>query len=595
MRTIIGRVEHYDLIRCIGRGGMGVVFEAFDTDLQRAVALKMMSPALLVDSTNSERFLREARSAAAISHPAVIAIYGVSKVRDLPYLVMELFEGESLQTRLEREKKLDVESAIEIATQVVEGLAAAHATGVIHRDIKPANILIRREDNSVKLTDFGLAFTLSENRLTQTGTLLGTPEYLAPEQIHGDRIDQRSDLFSLGSVIYHMCVGQPPFVTSSLVTTLREVASTKPLSLHLVNHDVPIWLSELVEKMHAKDPAQRMPDANSVIAALQTRKRPLLSFAKQSRKESTSWSMPRVAILAIMFAASIFLAGLVLLPDVEERLVAETSAQLIEYLENSIEEDLVVELVSSEPYVLPPLEFEHRSVQIVAVDDAEPVIIFRLDSYDSAIRCEDTRLEISGVQMEILNAESDLEEYEEESDTDAEAAIVCASGSLELDDCQLNSAERHGLVLFESNCKLTETTLRSGDVAIVCEPHETAQLTLDSSTIIAESGIGFHGTAQGTVHVTESVFETNYAFQFYYDYDSMEKVTVFAEGSHFECEEALFGVYVVDTWDLEEIQEDLDSLVPYAWVGSENELPEVALIVLSEDGEEEIIVDIEEW
>ncbi|MEM8668155.1 MAG: serine/threonine-protein kinase [Planctomycetota bacterium] len=269
--TPLGRVDQYDLIRCLGRGGMGVVFEAFDRELQRTVAIKLMSPALLVDATYSERVLREARAVAAVDCPSVVKIFAVSKIRDLPYLVMEFVEGESLQQRLDRLPALGMKSVIQIASNLAEGLAAAHDVGVIHRDIKPANVLIRAETGEATITDFGLALRASQYPITRTGVLIGTPEYLAPEQVDGKTVDHRSDLFSLGSLLYQLCAGTPPFSETTLVATLKAVTTNKPVELAKRVPSVPGWFSELVSRMHEKNPCDRIQTATEVVEILEHR------------------------------------------------------------------------------------------------------------------------------------------------------------------------------------------------------------------------------------------------------------------------------------------------------------------------------------
>ncbi len=181
---------------------MGVVFKAYDPALDRFAAIKMLTPQFLVSADARERFKREARAVAAIQHESVITIYAVSEVHCLPYLVMEYLPGTTLQDRVEKEGALPLADVIRYGRQIASGSAAAHQQRVIHRDIKPANILLGREAGSIKITDFGLARDLDETRLSHDGMMVGTPLFMAPEQFTGKGVDHRSDLFSLGSVLY---------------------------------------------------------------------------------------------------------------------------------------------------------------------------------------------------------------------------------------------------------------------------------------------------------------------------------------------------------------------------------------------------------
>ena len=259
----LGRLAHFDVMRILGRGGMGVVFEAFDSRLQRNVALKVLDPELAGDEIARQRFCREARAAASITHENVVAVHQVEKSGDngLPYLVMQMIAGESLEQRLSREKKLSLREIVRIGMQAALGLAAAHAQGLIHRDIKPGNILLEAAHDSVKLTDFGLARAAEDVKLTRTGFVSGTPLYMAPEQAMGETTDHRSDLFSLGAILYEMCAGQPPFTGNSALAILKQIADTKHRPLKELNPDIPQWLAETIDDLLAKKPDDRIQSA----------------------------------------------------------------------------------------------------------------------------------------------------------------------------------------------------------------------------------------------------------------------------------------------------------------------------------------------
>ncbi len=267
----LGRVDQFDVMRVIGRGGMGIVLEAFDSRLQRHVALKILDPELADDEVSRQRFCREARAAASITHENVVAIHQVERMNKdgLPYLVMQLIAGETLEQRLSRVNILPVREIVRIALQGAQGLAAAHAQGLIHRDIKPGNILLEPPNDRVKLTDFGLARAADDLKLTRTGFVTGTPLYMAPEQAHGEAADPRSDLFSLGAILYEMCVGKPPFMGNSALAILKQIAETKPRPIRELNPAIPQWLAETVEQLLEKKPEKRFQSAEMLVELLE--------------------------------------------------------------------------------------------------------------------------------------------------------------------------------------------------------------------------------------------------------------------------------------------------------------------------------------
>lgn len=267
----LGRMAEFDVMRVIGRGGMGIVLEAFDSHLQRHVALKVLHPELAEDETARQRFCREARAAASITHENVVAVHQVARSGEhaLPYLVMQLISGESLEERLAREKRLPFREIVRIGMQAARGLAAAHAQGLIHRDIKPGNILLETVEQRVKLTDFGLARAAEDIKLTRTGFVSGTPMYMAPEQALGEEAGPQSDLFSLGAVLYEMCAGQPPFTGNSALAVLKQIAETKPRPLWELNPETPDWFANTIDRLLAKKPGDRIASAAQLAELLE--------------------------------------------------------------------------------------------------------------------------------------------------------------------------------------------------------------------------------------------------------------------------------------------------------------------------------------
>ncbi len=292
----LGWLAHYRVLEVLGQGGMGVVFRAEDSHLRRPVALKVILPEFAANSVARERFLREARAGAALKSDHIVTIYQVGQDHDVPFMAMELLEGLTLDQRLSRGELPPLSEALRIGREITEGLAAAHECGLIHRDIKPANVWLeapspppplppgaRGEKQSplapggrgaggegrVKLLDFGLARAAgSRSNLTATGKVVGTPEFMSPEQARGQELDVRSDLFSLGAVLYALCTGQKPFEGTTVMAVLTSLAVDTPRSICDLNPQVPPALADLIERLLQKNPANRPASAREVLDAL---------------------------------------------------------------------------------------------------------------------------------------------------------------------------------------------------------------------------------------------------------------------------------------------------------------------------------------
>ena len=264
----LGRFSRYEVLEILGHGGMGIVLRGFDPALNRQCAIKVLAPELAFHAAARKRFSREAKSAAAVVHPNVIPILTVDECDGIPYLVMPVVEGESLQQRVFRTGPLSILETVRIATQIADGLAAAHAQGLIHRDIKPGNILLGQGIERVQLTDFGLARAADDASRTRSGIIAGTPQYMSPEQARGVEIDQRSDLFSIGCVIYFMLSGRSPFRADSTMGVLHRIVNDEPRSLRTINSDVPAWLEEIAIKLLRKNPSERFPSVNELAELL---------------------------------------------------------------------------------------------------------------------------------------------------------------------------------------------------------------------------------------------------------------------------------------------------------------------------------------
>ncbi len=266
----LGRLGGYRVLEVFGIGGMGVVFKAEDPGLNRFVALKAIKVrGASVSDESRERFLREARATAAIRHDNIVTIHQVGEDRGIPFLAMELLEGDSLAQQLRRTGRPTVEEALRIAREIALGLSAAHAKGLTHRDIKPDNIWVEADSGRVKILDFGLARANDDElQLTQSGAIVGTPGYLSPEQACGEGLDERTDLFSLGVVLYEMLTGQKPFERVSLMAVLNAIGNDTPSSPRVLDQKIPEAVSNLVMRLLEKNPDRRFQTAQDVVAAI---------------------------------------------------------------------------------------------------------------------------------------------------------------------------------------------------------------------------------------------------------------------------------------------------------------------------------------
>jgi serine/threonine protein kinase/formylglycine-generating enzyme required for sulfatase activity len=267
----IGRLGAYRILKVLGHGGMGLVFLAEDPELDRKVALKVMLPKIAANPVARQRFLREARAAAKLRNDHIVTIHQVSEDHGVPFLALELLEGQTLAGLLQAQPALAVPEILRIGREIAQGLATAHEKGLIHRDIKPANLwLDSAHGNRVKILDFGLARLAQDDaHLTQSGAIVGTPAYMAPEQARGDtNVDAHADLFALGCVLYQLCAGELPFKGASTMEVLTSLAVDTPAAPHEICPAIPQPLSELIMQLLEKDPGRRPVSARNVIARL---------------------------------------------------------------------------------------------------------------------------------------------------------------------------------------------------------------------------------------------------------------------------------------------------------------------------------------
>jgi serine/threonine protein kinase len=301
-------VGRYRLVELIGEGAMAKVYRAHDPSIDREIAIKILKAELCRNDEIKTRFLREARTAGALSHPGIVTIHDVGEAQGHPYIAMELLEGEPLSDRIIRLGKIPVGTALELGKQIAAALHYAHSIGVVHRDIKPSNVMLCEAGQVAKILDFGIAHISEADRMraelasisTQLGQVLGTPRYMSPEQALGAEIDHRSDLFSLGAVIYEMIVGKPAFDGSSFATIAIQVVRDKPVPLRSSSQNCPPSVQPIIERLLAKDPADRFKSGAEVADALERERRRL---ERKPRRRILPLEVRRTAVVSFVTAA----------------------------------------------------------------------------------------------------------------------------------------------------------------------------------------------------------------------------------------------------------------------------------------------------
>lgn len=310
---MLGRIGRYDIEAVLGRGGMGVVFRAHDSNLHRSVAVKVLLPTWAASDRARERFAREAQAAASVAHENVIPIYNVEADGDLPYLVMQYVPGGTLEQWAKKSQPIDVATILRIAAQLAEGLAAAHRRGLIHRDIKPANVMVGENTDRVWITDFGLARAADQMTLTQTGVIAGTPHYMSPEQARGEAIDQRSDIFSLGCVFYFLATGKPPLDAENTLAVLQRIIHDRPEPLPRLRDDLPPSFVSLVDQMLSVSPSDRPSNCDRIgiqlIQAAEELAEGKTARHKEPHLRQTFWLVP-IALILVGLASMAFLNSL---------------------------------------------------------------------------------------------------------------------------------------------------------------------------------------------------------------------------------------------------------------------------------------------
>jgi eukaryotic-like serine/threonine-protein kinase len=402
----IGRLGGYRILKELGRGGMGVVYQAEDPKLKRLVALKAMLPRLAADESARQRFLREAQAMAAVHHDHIITIFQVDENNGVPFLAMEFLDGMPLDKWLKDGRKPNLAQILRMGREIAEGLAAAHERGLIHRDVKPGNIWLDSDHKGrVKILDFGLARVGTEDvHLTRSGAIVGTPAYMSPEQARGEKVDERTDLFSLGCVLYRLCTGAMPFAGDTTMSLLLALAMDHPKTVRDVNPEIPAALSDLVMRLLAKAPAERLASAREVVSVIEAVERnPIgVTEAKTEGESRTEIMAPspsalppippkrrRTAVVALLAGAAAILlamAGAVVYvqtdrgtleiktldPDV--KVAVEQNGKQVDILDSKSKQQLSIH---SGTYTLKVLGADGAALELTTDEGTGPVTLTR--------------------------------------------------------------------------------------------------------------------------------------------------------------------------------------------------------------------------
>lgn len=315
-------IGRYQVKKVIGSGAMADVYEAYDPEIDRIGAIKILKDSLLQETEYLSRFLKEAKAAGTLTHPNIVTIFDIGKVNDLPFILMELLKGETLADLLRKSKRLPYETTIEIAMQVASALDYAHSLGVVHRDIKPDNIIYDANKKVAKIADFGIAKRLDADAAdsTQAGVIMGTPRYMSPEQARGDRIDGRADLFSLGVILYEMVTGKKAFDAKSMPTLIMQIIQKEPESIKISTPDIPAGLQGIITRLMQKKPGKRFQSGKQAYDALAKELRTL-----QDQQDDESYLPMQVRWTAAMglMVGTVMLVSSILVNNVQSKLLNE--------------------------------------------------------------------------------------------------------------------------------------------------------------------------------------------------------------------------------------------------------------------------------
>ena len=512
----IGKFADHEIEGFLGAGGMGIVLKAFDDSLQRHVAIKLLPPNAATNQESRFRFLREARAAASIDHENVVTIHAVDEFNGIPYLIMQYVNGESLYLLLQKKKKLDTGELIQFATQVASGLAEAHRRGIIHRDIKPANILIEQETGKALVTDFGLAQTVHEDRLTQSGYAAGTPCFMSPEQAKAEPLDARSDLFSFGAVLYTAATGDVPFEGDSIYAVIRHVCESSPTPVSERNPAVPVWLSQAIEKLMMKDPSQRFQSAKSFSEELKSKSREAIPVHTQDADVTDEAPTPEKRnSIGIGIGLALFFVALVLgivywnsdrekLPEKDGQSIANSastdentsgpfrlvgSSASFDTLSEAIaaaQDGATIEVTGDGPYEISRCEI-NKSISIRAAKNASPILTQRENETGPVIIAQQG-LTLAGLSMGYsqMPPSSAATRYRAES-----SFLAIHGGDLLIDNCDFRCLKGGIVVYFAGDQGILKNSRfwNGFDMAVSWACQRNSSLSIQESFLDTHLGV----------------------------------------------------------------------------------------------------------
>ena len=315
--TAMERLGRYQIREIIGEGAMACVYKAYDPEINRALAIKLLKAQLRLDGEYRNRFLREAKGAGVLSHPNIVTVFDVGEDQGHPYIAMELVEGQTLAEELKARKAISTKDIVEIGIQLARALDYAHKKGIVHRDVKPGNIMRLTDTNTIKVADFGIcridgSDTADATQQTQIGNVLGTPHYMSPEQVVGEKVDSRSDLFSAGVVLYQLLTGHLPFEGDTLISVAYKITKTDPPSLDKVRGDLPLSLRRIIERALKKQPEKRFQSGEEFAQALVGVARELAEEGQKQGRRGIPLAVRWAATMAAVVAVTMTLTATVL-------------------------------------------------------------------------------------------------------------------------------------------------------------------------------------------------------------------------------------------------------------------------------------------
>lgn len=307
----IDKVGRYQMREMIGQGAMASVYKAFDPEINRTLAIKLLKPELCHEEEYRIRFVREAKGAGVLSHPNIVTVYDVGGTEHQPYIAMELIEGPTLGEIMKEKKQLPLKTIIEIGIQLAKALGYAHGKGIVHRDVKPGNIMMVKGSNTVKVADFGICRIEGSEatQMTRVGDMLGTPNYMSPEQVLGQQVDSRSDLFSTGVVLYELLTGSLPFLANTMVSVALKIVKEDPESIDKLRPNLPLSLRRIVDRCLKKPPEKRYQTGEELAAALIAVLRELPAHEKKVQRGvplGVRWAIAMVLVVAATMSVTTF-------------------------------------------------------------------------------------------------------------------------------------------------------------------------------------------------------------------------------------------------------------------------------------------------